>query len=505
MDNFIILFNITGGIDMTTSKTSSNENQVGADKTREYTNWLQALVMVIPFAIVTATALSRFIETFGEYSYVAEENPMGIYLLWAVFNIVALVFLCVSEVKSGDRYITAIIFGLAPIILNEILAESQKTVFDYIGTERGGFVFWIIIISLGAGSVIIMVLNPILSGLAYAPSILLIHIYHDQMRYPLETREMIMVAAIFVIMSTVAGVYSEHENEKTGAPQLKKFDICGLFFAYNLFLFLIKLGRKYENDIVTNIVKWIRGSAVIQVSSFEILAICLISGLCFVFLCRKDYKYAHAALSIAAFVVLYLLTSTVGIATLLVFTALTGGFTMFCTIKERIPAYYMVYGFILIGILTYILQTIAEFNMQFALHVVITGATMLTMLYGKIEFAKYEGTLLLGIFGTCTMIATRYDILGILANTTYDITNPFCAIYDNTEPSIVVLVLCIIAAIFFWAIAAYLLKPEAFKLSVNINCMDDAARTFARMFLLNLPVFLTVMLLFNFREAVSTL
>jgi len=178
---------------------------------------------------------------------------------------------------------------------------------------------------------------------------------------------------------------------------------------------------------------------------------------------------------------------------------------MFCTIKERIPAYYMVYGFILIGILTYILQTIAEFNMQFALYVVITGATMLTMLYGKIEFAKYEGTLLLGIFGTCTMIATRYDILGILANTTYDITNPFCAIYDNTEPSIVVLVLCIIAAIFFWAIAAYLLKPEAFKLSVNINCMDDVARTFARMFLLNLPVFLTVMLLFNFREAVSTL
>lgn len=491
---------------MTTSKTSSNENQVGADKTREYTNWLQNSVMVIPFAIVTATALSRFIETFGEYSYVAEENPMGIYLLWAVFNIVALVFLCVSEVKSGARYITAIIFGLAPIILNEILAESQKTVFDYIGTERGGFVFWIIIISLGAGSVIIMALNPIFSGLAYAPSILLIHIYHDQMRYPLETGEIIMVAAIFVIMSTVAGVYSEEKNEKTGTLQLKKFDICGLFFAYNLFLFLIKLGRKYENDIVTNIVEWIRGSAVIQVSSFEILAICLTSGLCFAFLCRKDYKYAHAALSIAAFVVLYLLTSTVGITTLLAFTVLTGAFAICCTEKERIPAGYMIYGFILIGILTYIWQMIGEFNMQFSLHVIAMGAGAATMLiYRDIGFAKYEGTLLLGIFGTCTMIATRYDILGILANTTYDITNPFCAIYDNTEPSIVVLVLCIIAAIFFWAIAAYLLKPEAFKLSVNINCMDDAARAFARMFLLNLPVFLTVMLLFNFREAVSTL
>lgn len=380
------------------------------------------------------------------------------------------------------------------------------TVFDYIDTERGGFVFWIIIISLGVGVVIILALNPIFSSAAYVPSILLIHIYHDQMRYPLETRELIIVAGIFAVMSTVAGVYSEHERKKTGGLSLQKLDICGLFFAYNLFLFFIKLGRKYDNDTVTNIVEWIRGSAAIQVSSFDIKVICFASVISFAFLCRKDFKYVHATLTIATFAVFYILSAgDVNIGTLLMLTTTVGSFTISCTVKKEISEYYMGYGFILTGVLTYILQMMVEFNMQFSLYVVITGATMLTMLCGKIEFAKYEGTLLLGIFGTCTMIATRYDILGILANTTYDITNPFCAVYDNSEPSVVALVLCIIAAIFFWSIAAYLLRPEAFKLSVNINCMDGAARTFVRVFLLNLPVLMTVVLLFNFREAVSAL
>ena len=123
---------------MDTSKTSNNGKQVDLDKTKENINWMQAVIINIPFITVTGIALNRFIETFGDYPYVAEENTTGIYLLWAAFNIVAIIFLNISNVKSIITYIVATILGLAPIILDEILAESQMTVFDYIGTQRGG-------------------------------------------------------------------------------------------------------------------------------------------------------------------------------------------------------------------------------------------------------------------------------------------------------------------------------------------------------------------------------
>ena len=488
---------------MTTLKISSNENKTGPDNLTDYIGWLQLFATVIPFAIVTVVAFYGFRDTYGDYPYVVEENGIGVYARWMVFNAAATAYLIRSRVKSVITYITAIIFGLVPIILDEVLVESQATVLNYIDTDRGGLTFGIIIASITVGAVIILLLKPILSGLAYIPSIILIQIYHENIRYPLDTRELITVAVIFIAMSTVAGFYSNRGKEKIESRietfKVRKYDLYGLFLAYNIFLFLIKFGRKYENETITSIVEWIRGSVEIYVGDIETLMICFASGICFTFLCRKDYKYVHAALFTGTLILFYVMFSgIVDILALLVFSVVVSCFTVFCTVKQEINICYVVCGYLLVSAVSYILRQMLELNMQFSLAMIATGFFIIVILYNrKADYEGYEGTLTLGLYGTFTMIAVKYDISTMLSYTVYDGAKPTYTVYDNAAPSVVVVVLCMIAAIFFWAIAAYLLKPGSFKVSVNIACADEAWRLFVRIILLVLPVVVTLISFLN--------
>lgn len=479
---------------MTTSKTSSNENKTGSDNLTDYGVWLKIFALIIPFIAVTSSAFYGFRDTYGEYQYVAEENGLGVYALWVVFNTAAIAYLLRSRTKSLITYITAIIFGLVPIVLDEVLVESQATVFDYIGTERGGLVFGIIIASFIVGTVIILLLNPALSALAYIPSIILIWIYRENMRYPLDIRELITVTVIFAFMSTVAGFYSNRGKEKVESRiatfKVRKYDLYGLFLAYNMILFLVKFGRKYENGIITNLVEWMRGSAEIYVGGFETLIILLVAGICFAFLCKEDYKYVHAALTAGTLILFYFMSSGfVNILALFIFTVVAGGFAIFCTMEEKINICYVVCGFILTSAVSYILQQMLELGMHFSLAILLIGFSVIEIFYkGKVDYEGYKGTLILGLYGTFTMIAVRYDIRGMLPYTAYDGAKPTYTVYDNAAPSVVVVVLCMLAAIFFWAIAAYLLKPGNFKVSANMDCAEELWRFFVRIILLALPV-----------------
>ena len=488
---------------MTTSKTSSNENQAGSDKTTKIIERMQSLAVVIPFVIIIAAAFSRFKYIYGDYPYILEENGTGVYALWVVFDIIAAVYIVMSKNRSFITYVTAVIFGLVPFVLGEILAESQAIVFDYIGTERGGLVFGITIASFLVGIVIILLLNPVLSGLAYIPSIILIQIYRENIRYPLDTRELITVAAIFIAMSTVAGFYSNRGKEKVEsrieAFRVRKYDLYGVFLVYNMILFLIKFGRKCENETITNIVEWIRGSIEIYVGGIETLIICFVLGICFAFLCKKDYKYVHAALFTGTLILFYVMFSgIVDILALLVFSVVVSCFTVFCTVKQEINICYVVCGYLLVSAVSYILRQMLELNMQFSLAMIATGFFIIVILYNrKADYEGYEGTLTLGLYGTFTMIAVKYDISTMLSYTVYDGAKPTYTVYDNAAPSVVVVVLCMIAAIFLWAIEAYLMKPGSFKESVNIACADEAWRLFVRIILLVLPVVVTLISFLN--------
>ena len=494
---------------MTTSKISSNENQSGFDKLTDYVKWLQLFAVLIPFAIVTVFAFHGFRIAYGNHPYVVEENSLGVQALWVVFNTAATTYLLRSRIKSLITYITAIIFGWVPIVLDEILVESQATVFNYIDTERGGLTFGIVIASVAVGAVIILLLNPVLSGLAYIPSIILIQIYRESMRYPLDTRELLTVGAIFIVMSTVAGFYSNRGKKKVEGSinsfKFSKYDLYGLFLAYNMILFLIKFGRKYENETITNIVEWIRGSAEIYVGDFETLIIFLISGLCFAFLCKKDYKYVHAALTTGALILFSFMSSGfINILAIFIFTVVAGGFAMFCTIEGKINICYVVCGFILTSAASYILQQTFEFSMHFSLAIIVIGFSIIEIFYkGKVDYKGYQGTLILGLYGTFTMIAVRYDISGMLSKTTYDGAKPTYTAYADAAPSVIVLVSCMLAAIFFWAIAAYLLKPETFEVSANTSCIDELSRTFARIILLILPVVVVLISFFDLNANVG--